>query len=213
MLLKGQETNNHDLYALPSAKDSADKRYYYRHGTLPQSHTLQQDFDTQNHHNHFENINPHTFKDYDYNRKLTMYASGPPEPSEQLVHTVSRRRAARKSPREIVYPCRWGDCQQCIPGDRNKIRMHLKNHHRIPVDGSQVKCGWMACCRSEIRGDTIPRHVQMHLKVRWACSGCGTLFTRQDSGTRHAEKGPCVGAVMYELPGPDAVANPGEWVY
>ncbi|KAH7927973.1 hypothetical protein BV22DRAFT_243656 [Leucogyrophana mollusca] len=107
-----------------------------------------------------------------------------------------------------VYQCLWGPCDQFIHGDRNSIRKHLKEYHAVPVDKTLVTCLWEGTCGDEMRGDSIPRHIEVHLGVQWICSRCGVRLSRKDSGWRHTERHDgtdCAGADIDEHPGPKAL--------
>ncbi|KAG2159101.1 uncharacterized protein EDB93DRAFT_444581 [Suillus bovinus] len=97
----------------------------------------------------------------------------------------------------IVHPCHWDGCPMHIAVDFKHISKHLQQHHGIDTsttseDTRQVTCLWTGCLNTHMKPGNLPRHILSHLGVRWMCSTCGALLSREDAFRRHAlEKERC----------------------
>ncbi|KAH9928994.1 hypothetical protein B0H21DRAFT_712078 [Amylocystis lapponica] len=94
----------------------------------------------------------------------------------------------------IPCRCEWdrGSCGGILLDDLSPagIMRHLKDYHYRPWDGKQrVACVWGTNgCRSDpIVLENIGKHVaSVHLKsTQSVCRGCGKVFARPDTLSRH----------------------------
>ncbi|KAH7907793.1 hypothetical protein BJ138DRAFT_440647 [Hygrophoropsis aurantiaca] len=111
--------------------------------------------------------------------------------------------------KHFVYKCAWiaVDGQACVmhfTSDQNSILRHLEERHQVRRSGTTL-CRWGGACRRDaMRHDTIARHIQTHLDIKWACSLCEHTATRRGNVKKHVdqENTKCSGVRVDEICGP-----------
>ncbi|KAF9234188.1 hypothetical protein BU15DRAFT_52920 [Melanogaster broomeanus] len=92
------------------------------------------------------------------------------------------------------YRCRFdlngSPCNMWIIGERVRVARHLRHYHHIQSSSAgRAFCGWDNCThRKPMKRENLPRHVVMHLGVKWRCHHCMEMFSRDDAVQRHIER-------------------------
>ncbi|KAH7920062.1 hypothetical protein BV22DRAFT_1123012 [Leucogyrophana mollusca] len=111
-------------------------------------------------------------------------SSHSPLPPHERANSSRHERSNEAEPRtsstglknHSAYSCKWdldGEtaCNRHFASDRSSISRHLQEFHGVISDevGTPCRCRWPGCSQ-ELQWDSIPRHVQMHIGMRWACN-------------------------------------------
>ena len=89
------------------------------------------------------------------------------------------------------YICGWVTlgvtCDIPVIGDLFSV--HLRDHHGVVGGGKvKVRCEWTKCGMA-MNKESIVRHVAgMHLRYKFICDKCGSIFTRRHNLNRHVQR-------------------------
>ncbi|KAH7913130.1 hypothetical protein BJ138DRAFT_1178259 [Hygrophoropsis aurantiaca] len=140
-----------------------------------------------------------------------------PQPHQEnrtvLLYDETRNSLGRLA-QYVVYPCKWmsGDgliCNMHVTSDRNSIFRHLEARHGV-IHDEKILCRWGGLCPNTLKqmnSDSIARHIEAHLGVRWMCSSCDYTASRPETVKKHADKNKisCSGGSIKEIHGSGAL--------
>ncbi|KAF9222391.1 hypothetical protein BS17DRAFT_186015 [Gyrodon lividus] len=115
------------------------------------------------------------------------------------------------------FQCLWRACGVWITSDKEELKRHFKNRHRVFLSNTSAEtcCEWSGCSKPLQMG-SLRRHIDAHLGLQWQCSVCKQAYTRPDSVTSHAHRhARCQLACAVSIPSEMAYKveiNRGSWV-
>ena len=88
------------------------------------------------------------------------------------------------------YQCNWGitenrPCGEWIEGGSREVWRHVRTAHGLKgLYSGWCRCRWVGCLE-ELKVSSLQQHLARHLDIRWRCSGCDMVFSREDYVRRH----------------------------
>ena len=106
-----------------------------------------------------------------------------PKPAQLQVITNHSHTSSR-------YQCNWEvaedrPCGEWIEGGGKEVWIHVRTAHGLKgLYSGWCRCRWVGCLE-ELKVSSLQRQLARHLDIKWRCSGCDMVFSREDYVRRH----------------------------
>ena len=88
------------------------------------------------------------------------------------------------------HQCKWEvaenqPCGEWIEGGSKEVWIHVRTAHGLKgLYNGWCHCGWVGCLE-KLKVSSLQRHLAKHLVIKWRCSSCDIVFSRDDYVRKH----------------------------